>query len=222
MVLCQPLAQEYLLSHRSMRRLGELLAGAGFAALRFDYFGCGDSPGDLTEARLDRWLLDVEAATEQLAESSGCARICIVGLRLGANLALHRGLTDPRIDSMVLWDPVGDMVGYLEADSGTATVARPDSEFALEGFEVTGALVEDLRRMDLSGRAGSVQARVLLIQTEAESSGPTFVSSLEAAGATVEHRPQAGPSIWKEDINRVVVPHKLLQSMVAWIGQQPA
>lgn len=222
MVLCQPLAQEYILSHRSMRRLAELLSGAGFAALRFDYFGCGDSPGDLTEARLDRWLADVEAATIELAERSGCSRICIVGLRLGANLALHHGLTDPRIDSMVLWDPVVDMVGYLAAGSDTAAPARPDPGVVLEGFEVTAVLVEDLQRMDLSTRVGSDQARVLLIETESESSGSTLVSSLEAAGATVEHRPHAGPPIWKEDINRVVVPHKLLQSMVAWISQEPA
>ena len=51
-VLCHPWGQEYLHAHRSLRKLGDLLAAAGFDVLRFDYFGTGDSAGDLPEASL--------------------------------------------------------------------------------------------------------------------------------------------------------------------------
>ena len=222
MVLCQPLAEEYILSHRSMRRLAELLSRAGIPTLRFDYFGCGDSPGELTEARFDRWLLDVEAATGELLERSGCTRICIVGLRLGGNLALSRGLTDSRIESVVLWDPVVDMNRHLESVLEATGGARPVDGFAMGGFEVAPALVEELQRMDILARADTGQARVLLVETEATSSASALASRLEAAGSTVERRSQAGASVWQQDINRVVVPLKLLQFIVAWVSHQSA
>src|SRR3954451_13983708 len=46
-VLCHPWGQEYIRAHRSMRRLANMLSATGRDTLRFDYFGTGDSAGDM-------------------------------------------------------------------------------------------------------------------------------------------------------------------------------
>ncbi|MBK7659827.1 MAG: hypothetical protein IPJ28_12035 [Betaproteobacteria bacterium] len=42
-LLCNPFGQEAIRAHRLVRVLGDRLAAAGFAVMRFDYYGTGDS-----------------------------------------------------------------------------------------------------------------------------------------------------------------------------------
>ena len=41
-VLCAPIGQEYMRTHRPLRQLALALADAGLHVLRFDYHGTGD------------------------------------------------------------------------------------------------------------------------------------------------------------------------------------
>src|SRR6185369_16185836 len=70
-VLCNPFGQEAIRSHRLLRVLGDRLARAGFAVLRFDYSGTGDSDGDDSEADLGRWVEDVLSADAEARRASG-------------------------------------------------------------------------------------------------------------------------------------------------------
>jgi predicted alpha/beta hydrolase len=45
LVICNPFGNEALCAHRTIRHLSARAAGAGFAVLRFDYDGTGDSTG---------------------------------------------------------------------------------------------------------------------------------------------------------------------------------
>jgi pimeloyl-ACP methyl ester carboxylesterase len=96
------------------RVLATQLERAGYAALRFDYSGTGDSLGDGGAATVEAWVGDVAIAADRLRSASGAARLAVVGLRLGATLAAlasARGELRPR--HLVLWDPVVDGAGYL-------------------------------------------------------------------------------------------------------------
>ena len=114
MVLCNPFGEEALRAHRIYRVLATQLERAGYAALRFDYQGTGDSLGDDLDATLDRWLADVATAGDELRARSGAKGLVIVGLRLGATLAAlatSRGLLRPR--HLILWDPIVDGAAYV-------------------------------------------------------------------------------------------------------------
>ena len=68
-----------------------MLAASGWDTLRFDYYGTGDSAGDLIEANLGGWEKDIEWAIEEARATSGANRVALIGLRLGANLAASAG-----------------------------------------------------------------------------------------------------------------------------------
>lgn len=94
--------------------LATQLERAGYAGLRFDYSGTGDSLGDSSAATIDAWVDDVVIAAERLRVASGAARVAMIGLRLGATLAMlasARGAVRPR--HLLLWDPVVDGAAYL-------------------------------------------------------------------------------------------------------------
>jgi len=103
-------------AHLVMRDAGERLASAGFATMRFDLFGHGDSDGEFCEATLSRWIDDTHEAARELLERSGCTRVALVGLRAGALVAAGaaaRAMPDVSLDRLVLWQPVIDGRTYM-------------------------------------------------------------------------------------------------------------
>jgi len=113
-LLCNPFGEEASRAHRMFRVLATQLERAGYAALRFDYSGTGDSLGESQAATVDAWVGDVAIAADRLRSASGAARLAVVGLRFGATLATLAGARgDLRLRHLVLWDPIVDGAGYL-------------------------------------------------------------------------------------------------------------
>ena len=75
-VLCYPWGAEYVHAHRTMRQLAVRLSAAGIDTLRFDFFGTGDSAGEMVDADLAGWETDIELAIEELRRRTalGAAR----------------------------------------------------------------------------------------------------------------------------------------------------
>jgi uncharacterized protein len=113
-LLCNPFGEEASRAHRMFRVLATQLERAGYAALRFDYSGTGDSLGDSQAVTVDAWVGDVAIAADRLRSASGAARLAVVGLRFGATLATLAGARgDLRLRHLVLWDPVIDGAAYV-------------------------------------------------------------------------------------------------------------
>jgi uncharacterized protein len=106
-LLCSPIGMEYQRAHYALRLVAAQLAKAGFHVLRFDYHGIGDSSGQVSTGQFDRWLDDIELAARELNEISGAQDLIIVGLRMGAVLAIEAlSNRDINAKAIVLWDPV--------------------------------------------------------------------------------------------------------------------
>ena len=88
-VLCGSWEYEALATHQSWRVLADRLAEAGLPTLRFDYLGAGDSLGaSQAPGALDAAVGSIKAAVAFLRQSAGVNCVALVGLRLGAALAM--------------------------------------------------------------------------------------------------------------------------------------
>lgn len=114
-VLCAPIGHEYTRTHRVIRHLATSLASAGCHVMRFDWYGVGDSSGDGTDAGLREWIADAGMAIDELKDTSGVRRVSLVGVRLGAAIALSASVNRRDIENVVLWDPVVRGTTYLSA-----------------------------------------------------------------------------------------------------------
>lgn len=113
-VFCAPWGPEYTITYGALRRLALKLSSADRHVLRFDYLGVGDSAGEAEDGDVEGWLDDIEMAVEELKSMVGATRVSLVGIRLGAALAMEVAARRPDIDKLALWDPVVSGPAYLE------------------------------------------------------------------------------------------------------------
>ncbi len=117
-LIAAPIGTEYQRTHWAVRRLTQQLTRAGYAVMRFDYRGLGDSAGETADIEsLKTWQADLQAAAALLREKSGCEEIVIVGLRMGAAIALKAALDNgiAGLKHIVAWQPVLDGAAYLNS-----------------------------------------------------------------------------------------------------------
>lgn len=105
-VLCYSGPHEYTQVHWAYQKLAGLLSAAGFHVLRFDYSGTGDSFGDTATSSTAAWVDDIGTAVSELRGIAGIRRIALVGVRLGAALAVRAIAGGVKARDVVLWDPV--------------------------------------------------------------------------------------------------------------------
>lgn len=123
--------------------LTELLTSQGFRVLRFDFFGLGDSEGELDETLLadvynnievGRYVDDTLDAINWLSREHGARRFVLGGLCGGAITAILAAERDPRVDALL-------SIGM------TVTLA---SNAARPGQYLTRAQLDDRRRRYLA------------------------------------------------------------------------
>lgn len=235
-VICPPVGQEYIRSHRSLVQLSLRLARAGHHVLRFDYTGCGDSADGRASHGLDRWEEDVRLAVEESRTRSGARRVTLVGVRLGSTLALRAGADDAEVAGFALWAPVLDGRAYLGEQlemqrhlhrfayvsvDGPVPAAAEDLDEVL-GFPLSNRLREELRADDLLVGCLVPKAEFLVLDPEGGSGwervGDRFPSE------AMDVRPGAGSTerVWRSEPFQTLVPVDVLRRIVDWCDRFPS
>lgn len=233
LIFCYSIGDEYIRFHRAFRQMAVRLAKAGFSVLRFDFYGCGDSSGECAQGRIDQWRHDIARAIDEMKKKTMAAKVCLVGLRLGGALSVSVGVDRGDIDGIVLWDPVVCGKDYLDeltkmhrAMLGYAHVKPKrcqEDEHLTEilGFNFSDALIADIKRMDLLAVRQKPANNVLIIESNEKFSQVQFSERLKRMGANIRYKYQPAPHlwVWKEALDRVQVPHSILQSVISWISE---
>ena len=203
-LLCPPLGQTLVRTHRIYRQLAGALAARGICALRFDYRGTGDSAGDSLALDWQHCLEDIRSAAAELRVRSGCATVAGFGARLGASLALAAAPT-VGFSRLILWDPVLDGARHVADLDALQEVLRTDPlhyarprspEDAADqwlGFPVS----PQWRAQVAAWRAQPARVPTLIVDSVAD---PAGWSPLAEAGAQVIAMQPATP--W-DDLHRL-------------------
>ncbi len=229
-VLCHPHGQEYVYAFRTYRTLAARLARAGFHVLRFDYFGTGDSAGDMDQASLQQWIADVVAAIKEAQNSLGHSSVSLVGLRLGATLAAMAATEFREVERLVLWQPVIQGSEYvaslqtchLESLQNRVRV-RPharllSAENELLGYRFTQTFQKDLERINLCSLATCPARHVLIVSQDQDRKHVRLAEQLQKLGANVEVKCVEDQRIWSmvPGMQWGLVPNRVLRTIVTW------
>ena len=225
-VLCHPMGREYVRSHRTYRQMASRLCDAGFHVLRFDLYGCGDSSGDTEQGTIDRWLDDVSMATNEMRRRCGSDRVCLVGLRFGATLALLAASKQGNIDSLVLWDPIVNGTAYVEEMkvlhqkmlSGLNLEWDPHQRpTELLGYPVADSMLKDLENLDLLSIRQQPAHDILVIESVEKARTGSIVKHLVTVAPGTDYQRIPGPEIWT-DVATALVPGQTVQAVVSWVS----
>ncbi len=233
-VVCNPIGDDYVRAHRALRHLAERLQRAGFAVLRFDFGGTGDSAGDERGVeRVRGWIGDVGRAIDELRARAGVDEICVVGLRLGATLAAVAAAERGDVAALALWSAYLDGRSYVDETTRLHKMHKllEPRSFAAEprgwepggtealGFLLTPPTVAALASVDLRALPRPAP-RALVIAAGGATPQAALAERLSFVGAetTFERVPS--------DRFLIMVPHEAslptaaLDAIVGWIAER--
>ncbi|GAA5076117.1 hypothetical protein [Lysobacter panacisoli] len=197
LLLCAPLLQDGIRSHRAMWALGEAVGHFGIPTLTFDWYGTGDSAGEDRELSVPGMLADLDTAAAALRQRGGSPQLQWLGLRsaaipLLAYLAQQRNAVD-----VVLWDPQLDgrrlVDGWREQhrqqlhESGRYVNAKHEADADdLLGFAVEPSLLAELAVIDATRLVLPSGSRVRMAVWEMDEELDRFAQAQRANGVSVE------------------------------------
>jgi alpha-beta hydrolase superfamily lysophospholipase len=217
-VVCAPFGHEYVNSHRTVRHLTDALAESGAPAMRFDYDGTGDSAGeDGDPGRVAAWLASIRDAMQALRDATGCPRIALAGIRLGATLAAKIA-EETEVAALVLWGPYARGKQYLRELKALQLVGGGGGAETFEpgGFLITGETQSDIAAL-------TIESHGFTLPTTPEMFAPPHAAEVprEAIAEIVRYiggycgvrRPQPPLSVEKRQLR---LPHS--RESIAWFG----
>jgi alpha-beta hydrolase superfamily lysophospholipase len=222
-VLCSPLGLEELYAYSTYRCLAEGLEANGFAALRFDYDGTGDSGGDQYDpGRVEAWLGSIEAAIE-LLRGCGLTFIAVVGMRMGATLAAAQLARDP-VDALVLWDPCPSGRAYLREHRALQafsleTEGKTDGSVETPGFLYLAETVRELSPLNIAKTTGDLASRVLLL-TRPDRARSIPLDERLGTGLHIQRDEAIGQfELLNVPTREGQVPEQMVDRIVAWLSE---
>lgn len=224
-VLCGAFGHENMNAHRGWRLLAERLSERGLHVLRFDYPGTGDSIGDATDPdRVGAWQRSIAAAVDHLRAATGTERVILVGLRLGATLALAASGTIAGIDAVCCLAPVLSGRNHVRELRLLANAWREANLLpALEGpgpldvvgDRLTGETLAAIAALDLR-RVRTEIGHVLLMQDAEGPAVASLIESLGRQGCEVSRLPFPGATDYLQNSLGGGIPAAAFDSLVAW------
>jgi alpha/beta superfamily hydrolase len=224
-VICPPMGFEYTHSHRSLRHLAEAFAEKGFLAVRFDYHGCGNSPGDAFSAhQLQTWVADIRAVVREATLLAGSDAVAVVGLRLGALLSALAA-TEIDIDYLIAWSPVVSGRRYIREQQAIAAVGageEPAGQGYIEGggFVLSDEMVAELKKVDLSALRYRVRRAALVVERDDLPQENGLAETLKTHGIdTTVNRPPGYAGMMAEPQD-TAVPREAIDGIVEWLSER--
>ena len=229
LIVCNPFGYEAVCAHRSLRHFAEAAGSVGVAALRFDYDGTGDSAGgDRDPARVTAWVTSIHDAIDALRARTGVDRVFLLGVRLGAALAVLSARDRRDVAGVVAFAPVVSGRAYLrelralqmslglaEAPKG---LAPGKDEREAVGFVLTAETQEAVGRIDLAKEPTAPARKVLILERDDLPGPDAWAAALDTAGTEVTRLRLPGYTSMVLDPHKTVVPDVVIRATTDWMA----
>ena len=153
-ILCHGFTGSKTESRRIFVEAGRAFASEGLDALRFDFYGSGDSAGDFADTLVSHNIINLRDAMVW-ARHRGYEKIAVLGLSMGAATAILT-LADTPADALITWSAVPDMNNLFQNYiSNIEEVSSRVEEYVHEGWRIKKAFWQDAMTLRHTGSAGA-------------------------------------------------------------------
>jgi len=148
----------------------------GHNALRFDFYGSGDSEGDFADTRISTNIQNLHDVI-QWAREQGFEHIAILGISMGAATAILTVTTEP-VDVLILWSSVPSTKDLIFQHVGVSQhdVAEK-SIYEYDGWEIKKEFATDALGFDIQKELAAITIPKLILQGTADA--PLFTRGFE-------------------------------------------
>lgn len=226
-VLCRPVGYEGTCAYETYTQLAERLSDRGFAVIRFDYHGTGDSIGsDSDPDRVQAWQACISAGLDEVRRLAGTPRLALFGVRIGATLATKVASEHGGVDSLVLWAPCASgraftrelrAAGTLRAHAPRAGEAGGD-DLETMGTLYTAQTLQDLQALDAKPSTPAPARRALFIARDDIPGAGPLPAAFREAGIDCDVVEWPGYTAMMAEPHEVDVPTSTLDSIIDWIA----
>jgi len=202
-VMCHPLGEEKLWSQRVFVNFARDMAAAGYAVMRFDFRGEGDSDRCFEQSDLETRIEDTSLAIDTVRQlNRSLTEITLLGLRFGAIVAAMTATRRSEVSRLVLWDAISDGAAYMQSvlrlnlmyqmaqhrkinENREALAARlaGGGTVNIEGYEMSEPLFRQASEFGLRRELAPFHGQALLVQVN-QDDGP-IRSDLAELSSTV-------------------------------------
>ncbi len=154
-------------------RLGASLSRAGFAVLRFDFTGAGESTGDFESITCTRQVDDLEAAHD-LLKDRGVSRVGVVGSSMGGTTALMYAGAAEGVAALVTLAAPFDPRELIERDFPPKAIAfwRAQGFIDSNGRRLNTDFLEEAVTIDVAQAVARITCPALVIHGDADETVP--------------------------------------------------
>jgi len=148
------------------------LAECGFASLRFDFLGSGDSDGEFRDITFDSEVMDAEDIIRRAKELNNNLPIILLGFSFGGAIAgylSYKYMDD--IEKLVLLSPAGNM-NLIAENTFKCNAINSDGDVDLGGYLLNRRFLESFNGINLYENVDKFIKPVLLIHGEGDCSVP--------------------------------------------------
>jgi len=157
------------------KRVARQLSDAGYASLRIDFRGSGDSEGAWEDTTFSGQIADAIAAIDWLKDNEEVdgTKVSVLGWSQGGLVATHAVASRPEVKSTILWAPVTNPLATFSTLLGSETVATaiagaPDTPHTVKlpwGVDTTlkGAFYQELPTTSPAAAIAEYEGPLLVI-----------------------------------------------------------
>jgi alpha-beta hydrolase superfamily lysophospholipase len=175
-VICHGFVSSKVGQHRIFVKAARKFSNAGFAVLRFDYSGCGDSSGNYKDVTLTKQINETIKAIDFVMEQNMIdkTKLILLGHSLGGAIASVVASMDSRIEKLILLSPVAnpfdDIVKIVGSDIYSRCLQAGNVDY--EGFDLGREFFNSLSQINPLVSVDQFKGEVLIIHGDNDTETP--------------------------------------------------